>query len=291
MSLLSKIFIFLVLLAAAFSAFVTATLYFHRQDFRDKWIREAHEHARGAQLKDAEISHLRNVVDHQESVIEMLHRKNSSLETEISGLQTQLQDAQRQLAAATAEKGELVEALRQQMAQAESLLVLVDRLREQIAQLRNERDVAVQQARNSQAELLNVRNELEILQRELARAEERLIQLARENNRLTGIVDHVRRAGFQVDAEVGAPVDGFVRGVDPETKLVVISVGQEAGVRVGQEFTIYRDRVYVAKVKVERVDRDWAAGRYELDAYVPRVGDRVSNRIMQGQAAAPGAGR
>jgi archaellum component FlaC len=294
MSLLSKVFIFLVLLAAAFAAFTTATLYFHRQDFRDKWIREAHAHAQTARLKDAEIAHLRNVADHQEQVIAGLQARNQQLEQGMAYLQSQLSNTNQQLQQANAQVGRLNEALRQLMTQSDTLLVLVQSQNQQIAQLQQERDTALQEARNARAQLLNTENDLNIVQRQLSEAEDRVVELSRENNRLQQQIDAVRRRYPDVEQVVvdgGQPVDGFVRGVDPETRLVVISVGHEAGVRAGQEFTVYRDGVYVAKLKIERVDRDWAAGRYQLEVYVPRVGDRVSNRIMQGRAAAPAGGR
>ena len=74
-----------------------------------------------------------------------------------------------------------------------------------------------------------------------------------------------------------ANIFGKVKQVDLRYGLVVISVGEDDGVKAGMEFTVYRGDGYVGKVVVEDVDKDDAVAR--VDSAVSeevKVGDNVS---------------
>jgi antitoxin (DNA-binding transcriptional repressor) of toxin-antitoxin stability system len=76
------------------------------------------------------------------------------------------------------------------------------------------------------------------------------------------------------------PLQGKVSAVAVEIGLVVLSLGTEDGVREGEEFTVYRDGDFVAKIGVDRADRKWSAGKITLKKSDPRVGDDVSNHLL-----------
>ena len=71
---------------------------------------------------------------------------------------------------------------------------------------------------------------------------------------------------------------GKVERVDPKAGLIVISVGEDDGVKTGMEFTVYRGAGYVGKVIVTTVDKELSIAR--VDKSVSReevkVGDNVS---------------
>jgi tetratricopeptide (TPR) repeat protein len=71
-----------------------------------------------------------------------------------------------------------------------------------------------------------------------------------------------------------------VTAVSPQIGLVVLSLGKDGGVAEGDEFTVYRDGDFVAKIKIDRADRMWSAGKVVLKKSDPKVGDDVSNAIF-----------
>jgi hypothetical protein len=92
------------------------------------------------------------------------------------------------------------------------------------------------------------------------------------------------RLGVSVlgDVIVNVPkIDGHVVGVSKTVNLVVISVGEEDGVRVGFEFTVHRGNAFVGKLIVEKVFPKQAACRVLLDMTKDRVRekDRVSTHV------------
>jgi beta-lactamase regulating signal transducer with metallopeptidase domain len=72
------------------------------------------------------------------------------------------------------------------------------------------------------------------------------------------------------------PLRGKVTGVNLETGTVMISIGTDQGVVQGQEFTVYRDGNFVAKIVIDRADLAESAGKIVLRKEVPRVGDEAS---------------
>ena len=76
-------------------------------------------------------------------------------------------------------------------------------------------------------------------------------------------------------------LSGQVTAVATELDLVVISIGRDAGVNEGDEFTISRGGTFVCKVTIDRVDRPWSSGRVTLKGKEePRIGDNASNNVM-----------
>jgi antitoxin (DNA-binding transcriptional repressor) of toxin-antitoxin stability system len=84
-----------------------------------------------------------------------------------------------------------------------------------------------------------------------------------------------------------APIDTFVTAVASEIGLVVISAGKDDRVQVGDEFTVFRKGEYVARIKIDRSDRKWSAGKVTARNSEPRVGDEVSNYMYLRVASVP----
>jgi hypothetical protein len=68
-----------------------------------------------------------------------------------------------------------------------------------------------------------------------------------------------------------------VTAVAPENRSLVISVGSEDGVRVGDEFVILRGEEVIVRIWIDRVDRKSSTGSY---GGVPKVGDDVTNKKL-----------
>jgi len=74
-----------------------------------------------------------------------------------------------------------------------------------------------------------------------------------------------------------ADIYGKVEKVDPKFGLVVLSVGEDDGVKPGMEFTVYRGDGYVGKVIVTEVDRELSVARVDKAVSEEvKVGDNVS---------------
>jgi hypothetical protein len=75
-------------------------------------------------------------------------------------------------------------------------------------------------------------------------------------------------------------IEGRVVTVDPETNLVVLSVGSKDQVRKNFEFTVYRDDDFVATVNVFDVREDKCAARIVARKQPVQVGDFAATRIL-----------
>jgi hypothetical protein len=116
-------------------------------------------------------------------------------------------------------------------------------------------------------------------------------QLARRRQQIQETIANLNAAGIQCD--VVAPrrgLSGKVTAVAKELDLVVLSIGRDAGVNEGDEFTITRANTFICKIVVDRVDRPWAAGRVALKGKAePLIGDDASNNVLSnpGQVTTP----
>jgi septal ring factor EnvC (AmiA/AmiB activator) len=109
-------------------------------------------------------------------------------------------------------------------------------------------------------------------------AKNRFVETAKELQETKGDLARYRGAYPEPGGKAAAPVYGKVQQVDPKAGLIVISVGQDDGVKAGMEFTVYRGSGYVGRVIVTTVDKELSIAR--VDKSVSReevkVGDNVT---------------
>jgi len=70
--------------------------------------------------------------------------------------------------------------------------------------------------------------------------------------------------------------EGKITAVAHEIDLVVISMGADDGVVEGQIYSIVRGGQTIASLKIDRVDRKWAAGKVSKKITEPRVADSIA---------------
>jgi hypothetical protein len=131
-------------------------------------------------------------------------------------------------------------------------------------------------------ELMYARQEVEVLSKTLADLEAAHIALAREKKRQDETIAALKARGVDLTLTSGPALDGKVKAYEPSVGLVVISIGGDDGVKEGNEFTIYRQGQFIAKITIERVTRTWSAGRVGLKKEDPRLADDVTNSIFAG---------
>ncbi len=155
------------------------------------------------------------------------------------------------------------------------------------------------QALGSRPDLAAARRATEGLKGEVARLEEKHVEMARDKKHLEEKINHLKEMGIRTDIAPRKPLRGKVTAVANEIGLVVISIGKDAGVLENDEFTVHREGEFVAKIVIDRADRSWSAGRVVLKNSDQRVADDVSNIIYasaprqlseRSSAASPAAG-
>jgi hypothetical protein len=162
-----------------------------------------------------------------------------------------------------------------------SLAALQDEVR--IQQLQRQAETSKASDQVSRAS----RQEAERLVKQLGELEKNYLELRdREKARVT--TAHLNSLGIRTDVVAPRkPLQAQVTAVARELDLVVISIGRDAGVNEGDEFTIYRGSEFIGKIAVDRLDRAWASGRIVLKGKAePRIGDQASNNVL----AVPGKG-
>jgi predicted RNase H-like nuclease (RuvC/YqgF family) len=281
MSTLSKLFVVLVFVVALVKLGVDATLFSMRTDFKDKFVKEVNYHYQTQQIKAAEIADLGAHIDSLKSYTDILKTKVDALDTERATLASQLAVSRRDLETKQTEVDRLtrgldtfVRQLEVQLQQIQDAMVKVDEYRTRLAKANSEKLTAVQ-------DLQYQRQDAERLSKDLAALEENHQAIAREKQRLQETIAHLSAMGVRTDV-VGPRkiLSGKVNAVLNQIDLVIISIGRDAGVNEGDEFTVYRGSNFVAKITIDRADRAWSSGRVDLKRDEPRVADDVTNNTL-----------
>jgi myosin heavy subunit len=280
MSTLSKVFVILVFVIACVKLGIDATLFAQKVDWKDKFVKEVNYHYQTQQVKNSEIAAFKVELENRAAMLDILRQKVAVLDTELAGRSSRLSDTQRQLASAdellkkyAADQAVFVRQLEVQLAQLADMTDKVEGYRQKVVKINNEYSVALQ-------ELQYARQEAERLSRDLAEVESKVVELARDKRRYEEQIAAYAAAGVRTDLAPRKRLEGKVTAVSAQYKLVIINIGKDQGVLEGDEFTIYRDKNFVAKITIERVDRQWASGRIMFQKDDPRVADSVSNDIL-----------
>lgn len=287
MSILSKVFVILVFVIALVKLGVDVALFAQKVDWKDKFVKEVNYHYQTQQIKNAEIAARDLEIDNQKSFIGILNDRIAVLDTENSAKAQRINDLVREsvekqtlLTKLEADVQVFVRQLEVQLAQIQELTTKVEEHRIKLAKSVAEKATAV-------AEVQYARQQSERLSQDLASLEEKHVDMAREKKLLEEKINAINLSGGNAQVAPRKPLEGKVTAVANEIGLVVISIGKDAGVLEGDEFTVFRGGDFVAKIVIDRADRSWAAGKVVLKKTDPRVADDASNHIF---VAAPRAG-
>ena len=280
MSTLSKVFVILVFTVAVAKLAIDATLFAQQVDWKDKFVREVNYHYATQQVKNAEIAARDLEIQNLQVFIQILDTKINTLDTENSAKAQRINDLGRMLNDSTtlaakleADQQVFVRQLEVQLAQIQQMNVKVNEFRSKLAKSIAEKSTAV-------ADLQYARQMSERMSHDLSELEGKHVDLARNKKQLEEKINHLAQLGIRTDIAPKAPLEGKVTAVAPEIGLVVISIGRDDGVMANDEFTVFRQGEFVAKIVVDRADRKWSAGKVVLKKTDPRVADDVSNHIF-----------
>jgi hypothetical protein len=289
MSLLSKLFVILVFVVALVKLGIDVTLFAHKVDWKDKFVKEVNYHYQTQQIKNAEIAAREMEIENNKVFIGILTDRINTLDQEnsakaafINNLQRQLDFSNTQLVKQEADMQVFVRQLEVQLAQITELTTKIEEHRIKLAKALDTKNLAV-------SELQYARQASEKLAQDLAELEVKHVDMAKDKKHMEEKLNHLVQLGVKVDIAPKKPLEGKVTAVANEIGLVVISIGKDDGVMEGDEFTVYRGGDFVAKIQVDRADRRWSAGKVVLKKTDPRVADDVSNHIYV-SAPRPGGG-
>ena len=285
MSTLSKVFVVLVLVLSLVYLGVAATLFAHRTDWKDKFFKENEAHRRNLEAKDREIGKLVNEIKVHEDLQRALNDNIKQLEIEKAQINARYEEVRKDFNdlkgkydILKAEQEKLVQQIGVQLTLNQELAKKVEEYRLKSTATVADRDTALQQ-------LQYVRQDNEELKKNLAGLEQQHVKLARDQDTAQRQLAELARLGVDIEAYQklpAKPLDGKVVAVSDKVNLVVISVGEDDGVQVGNKFTIFRGDKFVGQIVIEKAERDWSSGRIhdEIQADAVQIGDSVSNAIF-----------
>ncbi len=114
----------------------------------------------------------------------------------------------------------------------------------------------------------------------------REIEIVNLKGQIGTLTDRIGALEKDLEAAKGKPrgprkaIQAKVTAVAPEIHLAVLSVGDQDGVQVGDEFLILRGEERIARIVIDRLDRKWCAGKLSDVKSEPRVADDASNAAL-----------
>lgn len=285
MSALGKIFSIVVILAAAVSFGINATLYMRRSDYRQAYASLQEEMQKMSQQDIEQILTLRKQNDTNLTEIEANRAVVTQMRQAVQSLTSRFEAQTLELAQRNAWVGTLLEAhktVAEELGQKESQ---IDNLQTNLEQAKEERDKAYEEKETAEeqlavmvarsADLDKDNHDLKVLLASLQEdlnASEATLALLREKYDIGLLV-----------ADLPAPaIDAKVSNVSNQTTpaLCVLSVGDEDGVKPGFTFTVYRGTEFVGRVLVERVQDDLSFCRvlFTKDGSQIQINDSATTR-------------
>jgi predicted nucleic acid-binding Zn-ribbon protein len=157
-------------------------------------------------------------------------------------------------------------------------------LREQLKTTREQREDAVKKQFDTQQAFIELKGSYDTL-------ETRTRELEQRRGELEAILigrgispDPNEATNADAIKQNAPPVEGIIKKVDPQGKLVEISIGSDDGLRRGHRLQVYRVKPqgrFVCTIEITQVDPDQAVARIipNLKQGNPQEGDLVATRI------------
>ncbi len=195
---------------------------------------------------------------------EQLQRDKSVLELDLNNLRRENDDIKRQLEY----NKKVMDSLAQELVREKNDKI---QIQDSFKSIRNENFILVRQLKSLNMRKIDLDKKLKQLQEEKASLERKLSEM---ETVLTGAAEIV--APFktkesvelppivvrpQVETQIQEPADflGKILTVDRENNFTIIDLGQEAGVRIGDTFGVYREGKKIANIEVIKIGKSVAA--------------------------------
>jgi len=285
MSTVAKIFVVLNLVFALIYAGVAATLLQKQEHWKYNFEKEVLAHGKTKKTLEDQLTTEREKNATLVKEVDSWRNKCDAVETQLETNKNDLINVEKKWEEMKGNLDSLVQKYEQLAAELSEVQKQKDELQQQLNQTLAEKDDAIHRMDQSIDDRQRLQQQLEDLKVDLGSLRQRHVDLAKKKAELEWIIVAIQdKLGIGIMKGVlkNVPqINGNVVGVSNRVNLVVISVGEEDGVRVGFEFTIYRGSSYVGKLVVEKVFPRQAAARIILDKTKDRVqaGDKVSTHV------------
>jgi predicted nucleic acid-binding Zn-ribbon protein len=276
MSTLTKVFIILVFFITLFMGAVISVYFSQRIDWKDKYLKETQSHQSTIQYFAVEKGVLLQKNKELKDKIESLTTINNRLEAEIAQKTRDIES----ISAEVARLHTLIEYLKGELKRVNQMLKTSDEqlatVLEQMGKLRTDVQAARDRERAAEQYRLAAEAEVRTLSKYLSELEAKYIDVVRE------LTDLKKKIPAGIVKPLPKPVNTKVMAVSMTDKLVILGAGEKQGVKVGDEFTIYREGKFVACVQVCSVRAEASACTilYTSDELVPDVGDDASTSMI-----------
>jgi DNA repair exonuclease SbcCD ATPase subunit len=264
MSTMSKVFVVLNLVLSLFLVGTNASILSKNDEYKNKYEKsEADRTAEktAAEKKLSDVNGAKALVDQenrglqnqksdidsqlqaQKSISEQVRNDNNQLRNSVDAINTAVKALQSELADVQTRNKALMDsndALKKETADAKK------------AQMDAEEDRA------------RIEGDLKRATDDVAEKERQLKTVSDDRDNKAATLEALVKLGIDVPAMVGnnvALIEGKVSAVGPNSSFVVLSVGQNEGVKVGFAFHVYRGADYIGRVVVDNVLPDSATAR------------------------------
>lgn len=288
MNLVGKIFVVLIFVMSLVLMSLTISVYMTHQNWR--FVVENMDSTKGPlglkkQLQDSQEENERLREIHGKLEQDAKKEKDEK-DNAVSKLRTELEEQKKEVANYQEQVNDLSSKLSTSLTATESAEKHVNLLTEQIdtlsAQLQKTillRDQTVKESENLTVKLNELANQQRLLKR---RNEQMTADLVRANSVLA---HHSLIPDPDYYRNVAPPVgiEGLIKGVNKDHKLVIISVGSDDGLRKGHILEVQRPNgPYVGRIQVDKVEADQALCKILSDynqSVTFQAGDRVVDKV------------
>jgi predicted nucleic acid-binding Zn-ribbon protein len=265
MSTIAKVFTVLNLVFALFLLGANASMLSNLEDWRKKHEHEKAEHAKDNADKQAQIEAAIGDRDKFDSENKTLRNQKHDLESELQTARSQaesLRNDNNQLRNAI---DAINESLKQVKAELTDVQTRNKALMDQNEQYRATAAAAEKDKLDAQDDRARIEGDLKRANEDLAEKERQLEQLVKERDNLRAEMEALVAAGIPVHEIIGnnvPAIEGKVSMVGPG--FVVLSVGENEGVKKGYPFDVYRGGDYIGRVVVDKVLPDTCTARVQM---------------------------
>jgi hypothetical protein len=157
---------------------------------------------------------------------------------------------------------------------------LADQDRE-VAELKETNRKLAADIANTVSLVQNLTNEKYELQNQLYDLQKIQADLSASLAQKTRVMKSVGVSDTDPTDHIVPPLDGVVRTVGNDRKLVAIGLGSDDGLRVGHEMDVYRDNRYIGKVRITKTDFNVSVAEVLRDFMQDQIreGDHVTSRL------------
>ncbi len=284
MSKVAKIFVIIILVFAIIYVGVNASLLAKQEHFKFLYLKEVEVHKKDNADKDAEIKLQKDKVASMTGNYNTERERADNLETQLNTQISNNKNLETKWDQLNANYTSLEQRYQTLSTELKDSREEIKTLQAANTDAKNKLDAALKRRDQAQDDLARLQKESSDLKIVLDDLKKRHVELAMKNQELkftlNGIQEKIKVPIEDINNKM-PNISGQVVGVSNKHNLVVINKGEEDSVQVGFTFTIFRGNEYVAKMVIEKVFPNQAAGRVldmsKKDKVL--VGDKVATKI------------